>query len=69
MKKLNKAQKFIFITGVLLTTFALLSKWNNWDVDFFPFFYTGSTFMWIAFLKPEKNCCSNMKNKRIDAKS
>lgn len=69
MKRLNKAQKFIFITGILLTTFAILGKLNNWDIDFFPFFYTGSTFMWIAFLKTEKSCCTSLKKKSVDLKS
>ncbi|MGW9687258.1 hypothetical protein [Flagellimonas sp. 2504JD1-5] len=69
MKRLNKSQKFIFISGVLLTAFAILGKWNNWDIDFFPFFYTGSTFMWIAFLKTEKGCCFSLRKKRIDTKA
>ncbi|WP_190809659.1 hypothetical protein [Flagellimonas sp. S3867] len=68
MKKLNKAQKFIFISGILLTTFAILGKLDNWDMDFFPFFYTGSTFMWIAFLNTGKGCCWGLRRKSATSK-
>ncbi|SNZ01554.1 hypothetical protein [Flagellimonas pacifica] len=64
MKKLNKAQKVILCMGILGMAIGVLGKWNHWDIDYFPFFYTGSMLAWVAFLKTEKDCCFRpVKNK------
>ncbi|MEX0313624.1 MAG: hypothetical protein AB3N18_05565 [Allomuricauda sp.] len=68
MKKLNKSQRFILVMGILLATFGLVGKWSGWDIDYFPFFYTGSTLTWVAFLNTEKNCCWGIKRERTNSK-
>ncbi|MCL6272417.1 hypothetical protein M3P19_00270 [Muricauda sp. 2012CJ35-5] len=64
MKKLSNTQKLIFVLGVVGTIVGLVGKFNNWDHgDYFPIFYAGMSFMWIAFLKPETKCCNLFKRR------
>lgn len=57
MKKLSTVQKTIFVLGVMATLVGLLGKFNGWEHgDYFPIFYTGMSFMWIAFLKSGRSC-------------
>ncbi|WP_420604235.1 hypothetical protein [Flagellimonas sp.] len=69
MKKLNRAQKVILCMGILGMAIGILGKWNNWDIDYFPFFYAGSTLAWVAFLKTERSCCMGFGRKKVNPKA
>ncbi|WP_420400715.1 hypothetical protein [Flagellimonas sp.] len=64
MKKLNKAQRLIFLLGIIGTLVGLYGKFNGWEHnDYFPIFYSGMSFMWIAFLPSGKTCCNWFKKR------
>ncbi|MCL6264903.1 hypothetical protein [Flagellimonas myxillae] len=70
MKQLSKTQKVIFVLGVLGTVLGLFGKFNGWEHDdYFPIFYTGMSFMWIAFLKSGKQCYNPFKRQLGSANS
>nr|WP_297785056.1 hypothetical protein [uncultured Allomuricauda sp.] len=64
MKKLNTKQKVVFSLGILGVLVGIYGRFNAWEyMEYFPFFYTGSTMMWIAFLPQGKLCCNPFKKK------
>ncbi|MBR9854559.1 MAG: hypothetical protein GYB37_08270 [Algicola sp.] len=64
MKKLNTKQKVVFAMGILGVLIGIYGKLNTWEyATYFPFFYSGSTMMWIAFLPQRKSCCHPFKRK------
>ncbi|MEC7772283.1 MAG: hypothetical protein VX798_13925 [Bacteroidota bacterium] len=64
MKKLNTRQKVVFSLGILGVLVGIYGRFNAWEyTEYFPFFYTGSTMMWIAFLPQGKSCCNPFKRK------
>ncbi|TAI49705.1 hypothetical protein [Flagellimonas allohymeniacidonis] len=57
--KLSKVQWTLLVVGVFLTLTGIYGKTIGWDKnDFITFFYTGTSFMWIAFLdnRRSKRC-------------
>lgn len=57
MRKLNTAQKVIFILGIIGVAIGIFGKLNSWEYkDYFIPFYTGASFMWIAFLNTNNEC-------------
>lgn len=70
MKKLNTVQKTILGLGILGTAFGLYGKFQGWDYeDYFPLFYTSLSFMWIAFLNPDRASGCSLKRKGIKKES
>ena len=64
MKKLSTQQKIVFAMGILGVLIGIYGKFNSWEhAMYFPFFYSGSAMMWIAFLPQKKSCCSLFKRK------
>ncbi|MDF0708975.1 MAG: hypothetical protein VX772_04650 [Bacteroidota bacterium] len=66
MKKLNTKQKVVFALGVLGVLVGIYGRFNAWEyASYFPFFYSGSAMMWIAFLPQRKSCCNPFKRKAV----
>ncbi|WP_036379908.1 hypothetical protein [Muricauda sp. MAR_2010_75] len=58
MKKLNTTQKVILGMGIVGASIGFYGKWMGWAYDdYFVFFYTGMTMVWITFLPSSKACC------------
>nr|WP_299385688.1 hypothetical protein [Allomuricauda sp.] len=65
MKKLTTTQRIIFVLGVMGTLLGMYGKFNGWDHgDYFPIFYSGMSFMWIAFLDSGRACYNPFKKGR-----
>ena len=66
MRKLNTKQKVVFAMGVLGVLIGIYGRFNAWEyMEYFSFFYTGSTMMWIAFLPQKKSCCNPFRRKSV----
>ncbi|WP_421812893.1 hypothetical protein [Flagellimonas sp.] len=66
MKKLNKTQKIVFAIGVLGVLIGIFGKLKAWEYDeYFPFFYSGLSMMWIVFLPQRKSCNNPFKRKAV----
>lgn len=66
MKKLNKTQKVVFAMGFLGVLTGIFGKLNAWEYgEYFPFFYAGSSMMWIVFLPHRKSCNNPFKRKAV----
>jgi len=66
MKNLNTKQKVVFAIGILGVLVGIYGRFSAWEyAGYFPFFYAGSTMMWIAFLPQKKSCCNLFKKKSI----
>lgn len=64
MRKLNTRQKVVFAMGVLGVLVGIFGRFNDWEyMEYFPFFYSGTTMMWIAYLPQRKSCCNPFKRK------
>ena len=64
MKKLNTRQRVVFAMGICGILIGIYGRFNAWEyMEYFPFFYTGSTMMWIAFLPQKRSCCHLFKRK------
>ena len=64
MKKLNTTQKVVFTIGVLGLVASIYGKINGWEYkEYFPFFYSSLSMMWIAFLPRKRACCNPFKRK------
>ncbi|MDF0717853.1 hypothetical protein PY092_16940 [Muricauda sp. 334s03] len=69
MKKLNTRQKVVFSMGILGVLIGVYGRFNAWEyMGYFPFFYSGSTLMWIAFL-PQRKTCDNPFKRKVAQKS
>ncbi|MAU16514.1 MAG: hypothetical protein CMH46_13360 [Muricauda sp.] len=69
MKKLKTSQKVVFAAGVLGVLIGIYGRFNAWEyMEYFSFFYAGSTMMWIVFL-PQKKSCSNLFRRKKAQKS
>ncbi|MCK0160660.1 hypothetical protein [Allomuricauda sp. F6463D] len=66
MSKLNTKQKVILAMGALGIMIGIYGKFNTWEyMEYFPFFYSGATLMWIAFLPNKKSCYNPFKKKEV----
>ncbi|NDV16471.1 hypothetical protein GO009_10575 [Muricauda sp. TY007] len=66
MRKLNTTQKVVFAMGILSLLIGIFGRFNAWEyMEYFPFFYSGITMMWIAFLPQKKACCNPFKRKSV----
>ncbi len=51
--------------GILGGIIGVYGKFNDWEyADYFPFFYTGMTMVWIVFLPSSRSCCGLFKRKK-----
>ncbi len=51
--------------GILGGIIGMYGKFNGWEYsDYFPFFYTGMTMVWIVFLPSSKSCCGLFRRNR-----
>lgn len=67
MRRLNTAQKIILTLGILGFIVAVYGRFNGWEYnDYFVFFYTSTSFMWIAFLDTKQRCHNPFKRKKTD---
>lgn len=65
MKKFNTSQKVVMAMGILGGITGIYGRFNGWEYgDYFPFFYTGMTMVWIVFLPSSKSCCGLFKRKK-----
>lgn len=65
MKKLSTTQKVVMAMGLLGSAIGIYGRFNGWEyMDYFPFFYSGMTMIWIAFLPSTPTCCRFFKRKR-----
>ncbi|WP_318312017.1 hypothetical protein [Flagellimonas crocea] len=65
MRKLSTTQKVVFAMGILGVAIGIFGRFNDWEyMEYFPFFYSGSTMMWIAFLPKRKSCNNPFKRKQ-----
>lgn len=68
MRKLNTKQKVVFVMGILGVSIGIFGKFNTWEyMEYFPFFYSGLTMMWIAFLPNRKPCYNPFKRKETQS--
>lgn len=52
--------------GILGVSIGIFGKFNTWEyMVYFPFFYSGLTMMWIAFLPQNNSCCNLFKRKKV----
>ena len=66
MKKLKTSQKVVLTMGILGVAIGIFGKFSAWDYgEYFPFFYAGSSMMWIAFLPQKNYCCNLFKRKEV----
>ncbi|MEM7486139.1 MAG: hypothetical protein AAF348_13105 [Bacteroidota bacterium] len=57
MKKLSIVQKILLTSGIVLTVIGIFARYIGWENnDCLALFYTGTSFMWIAFLNKENKC-------------
>lgn len=69
MKKLKTSQKVVLAMGIIGVSIGIFGKYKTWEyMEFFPFFYSGITMMWVAFL-PQKKSCSNPFKRKAEQKS
>ncbi len=66
MKKLSTVQKIILIAGILLTLIGIFARYMGWENnDCLVLFYTGTSFMWIAFLNNKASKCERRFIKKL----
>lgn len=69
MRKLKTSQKVVFAAGILGVLIGIYGRINAWEyMEYFSFFYAGSTMMWIVFL-PQKKSCSKLFRRKEAQKS
>jgi len=66
MRKLKTSQKVVLAMGILGVLIGIFGKFSAWEYgEYFPFFYAGSSMMWIAFLPHRKSCNNSFKRKAV----
>ncbi|MBO0321695.1 hypothetical protein J0X14_05265 [Muricauda sp. CAU 1633] len=66
MKKHSTTQKIIMGIGIVGALIGFYGKWTGWAYDdYFAFFYTGMTMVWITFLPSSRSCCIPFWKKSI----
>ncbi|HBU77487.1 MAG TPA: hypothetical protein DEF18_05240 [Muricauda sp.] len=69
MKKLKTIQKVVLAMGIIGVSIGIFGRYQTWEyMEYFPFFYSGITMMWVAFL-PQKKSCSNPFKRKAAQKS
>lgn len=57
MRKLNTERKIILTLGIIGVLTGIYGRYNAWAYDdYFVFFYTGMSLVWVAFLTSSKSC-------------
>lgn len=69
MKKLRTSQIIIIAIGIIGGLIGIFGRFDGWEyMEYFPFFYSGTTMIWIAFL-PNKGCSCNLFKRKTTQKS